>query len=243
MELLKQDLIRVVTRLPKDVRNLIKTHGLYLAGGFIREQVAGNDPKDIDLLAADTATLYVAGNDLESVRLREGEKTRQLKTDNAVTVITPGRISVQLIHRWLFSSPEECAASFDFTVCQAVVWWEDDAWHSYVVPEFYPDLASRRLRYTFPNRNEDAGGSILRVRKFLHRGYHIDADALADVIARLAGAVDWTRSKVQTDEGAAQVIRGLLREVDPLLVVDGIFPEDEGDIIASEFTQKPPVEE
>ena len=38
---------------------------------------------------------------------------------------------------------------------------------------FYPDLAARRLVYTSPLRNEDAGGSILRVLKFYQRGYRI----------------------------------------------------------------------
>ena len=37
------------------------------------------------------------------------------------------------------------------------------------IDEFYPDLAARRLVYTAPVRDEEAGGSLLRVRKFIER--------------------------------------------------------------------------
>ena len=70
---------------------------------------------------------------------------------------------------------------------------------------------------------------MLRMRKFLGRGYHIDADSLAGIMARMTVKMtDHSNfdSIKHHEEGQAQVLRGLLREVDPLLVIDGIEPVD-----------------
>ena len=96
---------------------------------------------------------------------------------------------------------------------------------------FYPDLAAHRLVYTFPKREEAVGGSILRVRKFLQRGYNIQAWSLAGVISRLLIAVEKDSILAKNGEqGLTKVITGLLREVDPLVVVDGVEAVDEHEI-------------
>ena len=94
-------------------------------------------------------------------------------------------------------------------------------WRSLVSPSFYPDLAAKRLVYTSPCRDEAPGGSFLRVRKFLSRGYNIQVLSLAGVLARIFLAV---RDKSGVEPRA--VIAGILREVDPLVVCDDLTPED-----------------
>ena len=118
-------------------------------------------------------------------------------------------------------------ASFDFTVCQAAIGFRDGRFYSEASEAFYVDLAARRLVYTSPKRDEEAGGSLMRVLKYVKRGHSIQAGALGAVIARLA--VKLRESHLtETEEGVAQVLTGLLREVDPLLVVDGLdLVEDE----------------
>ena len=118
-------------------------------------------------------------------------------------------------------------------MCQAVIWFDDSdkIWKSCVSDTFYSDLAAHRLVYTFPKREEAAGGSILRVRKFLQRGYNIQAWSLAGVISRLLIAVEKDSILAKEGElGLAKVITGLLREVDPLVVIDGVEAIDEHDI-------------
>lgn len=217
------DLNFVVRRIPKDIRDLLTSDRLFIAGGFIREVIAGNDPKDIDLFGSSKDFLGAVAQNLAN-----GRAVKPHTTDNAITILCPPRLPVQFITRWCFSDPELLAASFDFTVCQAVIWWDGSAqrWESMASDSFYPDLAARRLVYTFPVREEEAGGSMLRARKFLQRGYSIQADSLAGVIARVAMKVRW--EQVNGNEiVVAKVISGLLREVDPMLVVDGLEPTDE----------------
>jgi len=60
---------------------------------------------------------------------------------------------------------------------------------------------------------------MLRVRKFLKRGYNIQVLALAGVMSRVYQAV-----KDESGVEVEKVIAGLLREVDPLVVSDDIEP-------------------
>ena len=219
----KDDIHFVVSRLPKDVRELMQKDQVFLGGGFIRATIAGERPSDIDLFGANDGLLDNCANKL--VANRPG--ARKISTKNAITVYQSPRLPVQFITRWVFDDPVRLAESFDFTISQAVIWYNrtpvqmDTRWSSWTAEGFYRDLAARRLVYTRPVRNEDAGGSLMRVRKFLGRGYNIQPPALAAVLARLVSGVDAGRVDVKDEVATSRVLEGLLREVDPLSIIDG----------------------
>lgn len=221
IELQRHDLQYVLARLPKDVRDMISSNPgrLFLAGGFIRAVIAGEVANDIDLFGFQKQFVETQAECFQKTR----EGSRIHKTANAITVLSPeGRLPVQFITRWTFAEAEALANSFDFTVCKAVVWYSAEAgWKSICDDRFYADLAARRLHYTSPVC-EEAGGSMMRAIKYIKRGYTIQPDSLGGVIARLA-------DKVRPDglQDTAKVITGLLREVDPLLVLDGLTVIDE----------------
>lgn len=220
-KLTDSDLRFVVARIPKDIRDLLIAQPFFVAGGFIRETIAtaGVGAKDIDLFGPTKDSLVA-----QAAMLAQNRKAKFHQTDNACTLIKSGRVPVQFITRWTFDNGEDLLKSFDFTVCQAAI-WHDGVWQSAVSPEFYPDLAARRLVYTNPVRDEEAGGSMMRVRKFLARGYNIQAASLGRVMARCVGKV---RDFDGLDEEMrGRVIAGLLQEVDPMLVVDGFEVVDE----------------
>jgi hypothetical protein len=233
-QLLKVDLDRVVRNIPADVRQLIGAHGLILAGGFIREHIAGrNDVRDLDLFGASKERLKVAASMLH---IKRGVDTTRLhESDFAYTVLSTARVPVQFIHNWTYTEPQALLDELDFTVCQAAIWKAPGGeWQSLCSERFYPDLAARRLVYTMPSREELAGGSIMRVRKMLARGYSIQADSFAGVIARLVGGIDERKlggliRDGRTEEQARHlVLKSLLHEVDPLLLVDGLEMAEEG---------------
>ena len=101
----------------------------------------------------------------------------------------------------------------DDTLKKFGIWWNGKEWESLIDDRFYSDLAGKRLVYCSPKRNEDAGGSFLRVLKFYQRGYRIPLDSMGAVIARLVGGV--RMDQVNGEEQLAKVLTGLLREVDP----------------------------
>lgn len=222
------DLRFIVSRIPRDVRELMEKWDLSLGGGFIRELVSGGEVKDIDLFGSNKATLQAALKELQIQRqATKGDRCRIHQSDNADTLFTHGKMPVQVIHRWTYDAHAKVAGSFDFTVCSAVLWRNASSgseWTSCIHMDFYRDLAAKRLVYTHPERNEDAGGSLLRVIKFVKRGYNIQMPSLGGVIARLTMDARFDSTIMNDESGRTKVLTGLLREVDPLIAVDGIEP-------------------
>jgi len=244
-----QDLNFVLSRCPRDILKLLKQNPdkLFLAGGFIRSTISGEKVSDIDLFGTGKDDLLRIAKDLTLER-----KGRYFCTDNAITVLSPPRFPVQFITRWLFIDPQRLVESFDFTVCQAVIWAEKNIisaqgvgepekevfkFYSLVSDTFYADLAARRLVYTFPKREEEAGGSFMRVIKMVKRGYNVQAPTLAGVMARIMSKVSLDKemrlnsSGTMDEKWIAQVVTGLLRQVDPLTVVDGVDFVDEHEVV------------
>jgi hypothetical protein len=232
VQLNKDDLRNVVLRLPKDVRNMLVRYPgkVFVGGGFIRAIVGREDVSDIDMFGNNAALLGILAEKLVSGRKEFNEKCRLHTTKNAITILTENRLPVQMITRWLFESSESLIGSFDFTVCASAVYYENGEFRSQVSPDFYSDLAAKRLRYTNPKREEEAGGSMLRVLKYVKRGYSISPESLADVMSRVhIAAVDIQEKGLKTDglTDIQQITKQLLREVDPLMVVDGLDIQDD----------------
>ena len=244
VELGRDDLKWALRRTPTAALKTLKEYAgnLFVGGGFLRACVAGEKAGDVDMfapseLAAKDAAYFLAN----ALREEKADGVRVFKTKNAYTV-KGAALPIQVIHRWVYATPEELMASFDFTIAMAGFWWDPGEpgsppltaaqmvattewsrsrlhvparaaqWRSICDPRFYADLAAKRLRYTAPARNEDAGGSLLRVLKFYQRGYRIPLDSMAAVTARLVQGV---REYGQSEQDFAKVLTGLLREVDP----------------------------
>ena len=268
-ELTWYDLMWCARRLPRDLKDMMKREGprVFVAGGFIRSCIANETVNDIDVFtstkedAERLAYELASGEPVpESMRpnpgygLPKGGMVRKpYTTDNAYTV-TARRVSVQFIHRWSFKQPEDAIASFDFTIAKAAIWWNTGnpgytgdniaGWRSTCEESFYADLAAKRLVYTSPVRNEDAGGSLLRVLKFYQRGYRIPMDSMGAVIARLVQGVDFgqfntglLRKDLGQERALAKVLTGLLREVDPL-----VDPDAEGHVDTLHDAEGQPVD-
>lgn len=213
-ELEWHDLNWCLRRVPQSVLKLMKQqpNNLVVAGGFIRSCIANETINDIDLFTSNPVQAKSFASEISG-------KFKFIETDNAYTVTKVSKISIQFIHRWSYPQPEELLKSFDFTIAGAAFWWDGSQWKSLCHDSFYADLAAKRLVYTKPERNEDAGGSMLRVLKFYQRGYRIPLDSMGAVIARLVKGVDEKQLQSgefgDSEKGWAKIITGLLREVDP----------------------------
>ncbi len=228
----QQDKARVVRAIPGVVRAAMRSYGsnVVLGGGFVRDVIMGVPPTDVDLfLARDVDAAGFASFLLSvSVEFREGAK--RFDTENAITFrhwdarVLP--YPIQVITRWRYergvlakADPGgEVAAFFDFTMAQACVWIEEahrssDRFGSFCSPDFYPDCAGKRLTYTSPT-DDEAGGSLLRMRKFIARGWRISVDDMAGIYGVLAFRM--FGEAVKSIEEAVESTRGLLRSIDPL---------------------------
>ena len=63
--------------------------------------------------------------------------------------------------------------------------------------------------------------SLLRVGKFLARGYNIQPPALAGVIARRVSGIKPGKVDMKDEKAVGVIIESLLCQVDPLTIIDG----------------------
>jgi hypothetical protein len=227
--LAREDLRRVVLSIPSDVRGLLIDGHVFLAGGFIRSVICNETPSDIDLFGSDEDC--IAEN---AKRLSEARGSISHWSVNAHTVVTVGRIPVQFINRWLFDNPSKLLSHFDFTIARAVVWWNaaKKRWSSLCDARFYQDLAAKRLTYCAPMRDDGNGASLLRVRKFLRKGYFIGARDFGLAIAGLCSEIN-IKQACENGKLAERII-GKLIEVDPLQVIDGIEMSNDRELVPTE---------
>ena len=230
MQLNRYDLNWCVRRLPYSLRSTLEKYGaqIIVAGGYVRACILNEPINDIDLFVVDKDFAKQVALDM----VQRDEK-RLIITGNAIT-IRGMKYPVQFITRWVYDSPDKILSSFDFTICQAAFWWNrmDESggkWMSSVSESFYQDLSAKRLIYTNPIREEEPGGSMLRVLKYYQRGYRITIDSFAAVITRLAAGVDYDDriimdGKICPDQ-YHKIIRGLLHEVDPNIDPDHIIED------------------
>lgn len=186
---------------------------IYVGGGYLRSIVSGETVNDVDVFVNNVEDAETLAN-----KLAFNKEKDIYKTDNAYTV--RGRTTIQIIHRWVFNSPEEVSNSFDFTCCCAVIYY-NGTWDSYCDNRFYIDLASKRIVYRNPIRNEDAGGSMLRVLKYYQKGYRIPLDSLGAVMARMVNAIRFDELPEPVDADfeprIAKLLTAMLVEVDPAI--------------------------
>lgn len=211
MKLDFQDLKWAIQRLPSNLKKVMQDkewqNNIFVGGGYLRSIVSNEKINDVDVFVK-------SAKDAELLAYKLCDKKEDvIKTENAYTI--RGKVAIQIVHRWLFEKPEDVSNSFDYTVCCAVIYCDGRGFDSFCDDRFYIDLASKRLVYRSPIRNEDAGGSMLRVLKYYQKGYRIPLNSLGAVIARLVKDIDTKKLSLKDEQQVAKVITGLLREVDP----------------------------
>lgn len=223
------DLQFALLRAPRALLSVMKrpewNGKVFVGGGFLRSIVTRDEINDVDVFVGSKAEADELARDIIRMPLESWNRPRDRKeagvfiTDNAIT-LTAKEPKIQIIHRWVFKVGQDVADSFDFTCCCAVFWW-DDQWRSYCDERFYPDVAAKRLVYRSPVRNEEAGGSALRLLKYYRKGYCAPIDSFAAVIARLIKDIeivgDDKIGTLITEVELTRIITGLLREVDPAI--------------------------
>lgn len=214
-----------------------------VAGGYVRATIAGERAKDVDVFVPNEK----AADDLLS-RMAPGADPHV--TEFARSVLVGGRL-VQVIHRWDLSTPIDVMDQFDFTVCQAVVHHAGGEWRGVCSDLFYEDLASRRIRYTREPDDErpaiEAGGTLLRLVRYVARGYRASPETVAAVAyeavraVRDEGGESWT--------GGDQFYRlslltETLRGVDPVPTPEWMrAAEESGEVGGKSRAVSPPIME
>jgi hypothetical protein len=201
-QLRQDDLDICLKGLPATVFEVLKESKCCVAGGYIRDTVAQIEiPKDIDIFtdselsARMIATRLLYGAAYCRVN---GRNKRIVETGKALSVVGAYKgPTPQVIFKWVFEDMSKVIDAFDFTCCQAAFWWDGAKFVSRCAPTFYSDTESERLVYTSPKGN-DPVGSVLRLLKLYRRGFDIDQNNLALVLASLCGEIEGAGNLVGT---------------------------------------------
>lgn len=194
-QLRQDDLDLCLKGLPETVlEHTLKAHKCCVAGGYIRDTVFQIErPKDIDIFTDSEASARLIASRLcdraQYCRLNGMDK-RVVETGRALSVVNAYKgPAPQVIFKWVFEDMSKVIDAFDFTCCQAAFWWDGEKFVSRCAPTFYSDNELERLVYTAPKGN-DAVGSVLRLLKLYRRGFDIDQNNLALVLASLCGEIE-----------------------------------------------------
>jgi hypothetical protein len=242
------DLNWALRLLPRQVKELMEAHSeIILGGGFIRSAVQGERPNDIDLFVPSEALARQYAQELAGNKkfLETGNAYSVSKVGgHFVQFVHRWTYSNPRALLESFDFTIACAAVWYAEYCQhqdSVVTTQmgnictrcllcdplkeirqGGCWLSEVDDNFYSDLAAKRLVYRSPQRNEDAGGSFLRLLKFYHRGFRSPLDSLGGIIARLVGGIDEDKltgfiedQGMTREQGRTRILTSLLVEVDP----------------------------
>ena len=189
---LNQSLVdAIVTSLPEEVRAaLMDSNGaLCLAGGYIRDFMLGEEPKDIDIFGT------CEGEVMHAVEQFDWDQHYTKKTQAnsvAFSCWNGQKKTVQFVTRSYYADHDALIRSFDFTICQVCVFYDGlpiRSWIGFCTEGYLHDFVERALVYTQPERDEDPAGSLLRVVRFLKRGFTISEEELSKVLARMCAAI------------------------------------------------------
>jgi hypothetical protein len=191
--LLDEDLNAAVAALSYKLKLAMEKKGdrVFVAGGFLRAIVAREPVNDIDVFSESTV------DQMGFLAMCMGDEKIHT-TPNAFSIDT--KPSIQIIRNWNFPTARACIDSFDFSICQAAIWYSNHTWRSVCSENFYADLAARRLRYNSNNRNAVSSSSMVRLLKFYERGYVTSGDSLASIVR------DASRVEVSLLEGEKKPI-------------------------------------
>lgn len=171
----------VLDLVPLHVQVQLQSNNSVLAGGCIRDTVAGLSVKDLDIFCH-------SGEQAE--RLAVEASPFVSKTLFAYTTKTL-RLPVQYVFYKDFTDIFDLIGQFDFRACCAGIRWiPGHGWDGVAVEGFHMDVEAREL--TFMSQQKDAGKltALGRALKFAQKGWTLPVDQAADIIIHWQNSQD-----------------------------------------------------
>lgn len=196
------DVSKIVRLLPNEVRKEMLKGRCVLAGGFIRDAIAGNEINDIDLFP-----LYPAPvRNLTQAIANDIAFPYEPEPSSWAYNIKGFAYPVQVIRHGRPQDAQQVLDSFDYAMCKAAIWYQPTpaaaGWKSLCHELFYQDVAAKRLTYC-GSESEVLGSSLNRMLKFYGKGYTATNASIAAVIARAATSDSQSPLTIENNVAAA----------------------------------------
>lgn len=158
-----------MNRLPKNP-NIFELTGCYIAGGAIHSLVTKTEINDYDIYPKslnDFGNILYTLNDNSCFVVNISDRAITFKS-NTEKKDSGERMIVQVMFFDWFETSDKIFDKFDFTICMAA--YDCDSMKYEFHPDFYPDIASKSLR--FNNNTQYPISSLIRTQKYKKKGYH-----------------------------------------------------------------------
>ncbi len=196
-ELTRDEIYRVLAHVPASVHNILKVDDVVLAGGVIRDTLAGLPVKDIDIFCHSEAQA-------ERLALRTSSFIR--RTTFAFTAPLKGELPVQFVFYKDFVDAKDLVRQFDFRACCAGIYWRCDiyrevglskpnGWEGIAVEGFRQDCQERVLRFMSQKKDENKLTALRRALDFARKGWTISNEELTAIVTHFEPGLEVERVK------------------------------------------------
>lgn len=155
--------------------------GCYLAGGAILSRFTKKEVSDFDLYPKSKEAMmdavFTVLDDSDKFIVNVTDKAITFKMNN-ITDSKGNRAVGQIMTYDTFETPEKIFENFDFTVCMGA--FDIDTKEHTLHPAFFPDIASKTLRFNPKTRYPL--NSLLRINKYKEKGYYISKPEMTRMI-------------------------------------------------------------
>lgn len=175
----------VLHLLPAAVQAQLQRENVVLAGGVIRDTVAGLPVKDIDIFCH---------SEEQAERLAREVSTFVQHTLFAYSVNLG--IPIQYVYYKDFTDARDLVSQFDFRACCAGLYWDEafglganlgSSWRGVAVEGFHADCAERQLRFMSQPKDNGKLTALGRALRLAKKGWTLSTDEAASIIEHWQG--------------------------------------------------------
>lgn len=169
------DVLRVLASVPDPIRRLlIDNPSRVLAGGFIRDVLLGEEPKDLDVFCATRDDSFWCAASVG----------KHVKGSTFSRTVMDFDTPVQFVFYREFLDAEDLVSQFDFRACATGIYWCPNRreFVGVCVSGFYEDLAAKRLTFLHQPKDE---GSLVPLKRALHlaaKGWKLPDESVAGIL-------------------------------------------------------------
>lgn len=171
------EVMAVLNMLPAVVIEQLRRENIVLAGGIIRDTVAGLPVKDVDIFCQSREQAERLARELTGPFLSAHESLFAFTVDG----LNGLKLPIQYVFYKEYGDAADLVSQFDFRVCCAGIYWAD-GWRSTAVYGFHADCAGRVLH--FMSQAKDAGKltALGRALKLAQKGWKLSTQEAAAII-------------------------------------------------------------
>lgn len=172
----------VLCNIPAAVQDAMRSAsavGLVLAGGVLRDTLAGLPVKDVDIFCHSETQAETVAVELQFKLY--GTAAGVNRSMFAYSLDVDG-LPVQFVYYKDFDDAYGLVSQFDFRACCAGMWCDSSAWHGVAVEGFREDCANRVLRFMSQAKDQRKLTALRRALTFAHKGWTISNAELARII-------------------------------------------------------------